>query len=1338
MKQLMPKIFSIVLILAMGISFLPANRVSAAPTPVFINEIHYDNTGTDSGEAIEVAGPAGTDLAGWSLVLYNGSGGASYGTTSLSGSIPDLGGGYGVVVVNYPSNGIQNGSPDGMALVDAGNTVIQFLSYEGTFAATNGPANGMTSVDIGVSENGTGPVGDSLQLTGTGTAYEDFTWAAEAPNTFGAFNTGQSFSTPSAPFINEIHYDNTGADSGEAIEIAGPAGTNLAGWSLVLYNGNGGAPYDTTSLSGLIPDLGGGYGVVVVNYPSNGIQNGSPDGMALVNASNTVVQFLSYEGTFTAVGGPADGLLSVDIGVSENGSGPVGDSLQLTGTGTAYQDFTWAAEAPNTFGAFNTGQFFGTGPSNPTGTGAADPDMVKAGDTTLLSVEVTPGENPPSSGLAVSCDLSAIGGSSTQAFFDDGSNGDVTGGDNTFSYQATVAAGTTAGDKTLGCTIGDAESRSGSASIALNVYEILPIGTVNGAVGDTDDGTTHRSPYAPPSGNGSGQTVVVQGVIYEKTLQATSFGTPYQGFFIQNTAATADGDPNTSDGLFVFMNTFSDLIDGYVPVVGDEVVISGKISEYYNMTEMSSATLIGPVVRSGVDIDAELPPVVVNPPDNLSDANRYWERLQGMRVQAPQNSIVLGGRNVFSPSDAEFWVARPDSTIAQRMDAYTRRAFRDAHPLDDNYNPDNWDGNGYRILLGSLGIKATLGDDQALIAPARTFDTVTNSPIGGLNYTFSKYRIEITDQPTLSDGVDPAANNPPTTFNRSLGYSIVDYNLENLYDYRDNPFSGCDFTGDSGCSNAGTPYIAPVSPPYDYVPASDAAYQARLNDIALQIINDLHSPDILMVQEVENQDICKVSGGAMVCNLTDNSDADGQPDDLQDLALKIASLGGPTYAAAFDSDSSDLRGILPAFMYRTDRVELASPAGDPILGGSPAIPGYTAVPYDSDVSNPKTLNAELPTGISACETNWVFPRAPDIGLFRIYSTSVGSGSFQEVYLINNHFKSGPDTCVTHRTEQAKYNAALVAFLQAAEPNARIIVGGDLNVYPRPDDPFAPIGQPGSSDQLGALYDPSLGLKNMWEVLVDQTPEAAYSYVYVGMAQTLDQMFVNEPVLADLEQFHSIHINSDFPADYPDDVARGTSDHDPQLIGLSLIPQCNGLPATIVGTPGDDIIHGTNGNDVIVGLGGNDIIYGGNGNDVICGNAGNDTLYGGNGNDVLLGGTGNDVLDGANGDDTLYGGDGIDTLDGGNDNDSLNGGRGDDILNGGNGNDLLIGEIGSDILTGGNGNDILNGGIGNDTLIGNNGNDTLIGGLGADSFSGGNGKDIFSDFNAGQGDTSDGT
>src|SRR5512138_2634416 len=115
MNKHLSKMFSAITILALMLMALPMGSVLAAPTAVFINEIHYDNVSTDAGEAIEIAGPAGTDLTGWSLVLYNGSGGASYNTTALSGLIPDLGDGYGVVVINYPVNGVQNGSPDGIA-----------------------------------------------------------------------------------------------------------------------------------------------------------------------------------------------------------------------------------------------------------------------------------------------------------------------------------------------------------------------------------------------------------------------------------------------------------------------------------------------------------------------------------------------------------------------------------------------------------------------------------------------------------------------------------------------------------------------------------------------------------------------------------------------------------------------------------------------------------------------------------------------------------------------------------------------------------------------------------------------------------------------------------------------------------------------------------------------------------------------------------------------------------------------------------------------------------------------------------------------------------------------
>ncbi len=230
-----------------GISYLHA---FAQTEPVFINEIHYDNTGTDAGEAIEIAGPAGTDLTGWSLVLYNGSNGAVYRTNVLSGVIPDLQNGFGAIFVTYPTDGIQNGSPDGMALVDASNSVIQFLSYEGTVTGVGGAANGMTSTDIGVSEGSSTPVGYSLQLTGAGSMYGDFTWTASSPNTFGAINSGQTFGVvgPADPVINEFVANHVGTDTNEYIEIFGDPGTDYSAFSLLQLEGD----FTSTGATGLI------------------------------------------------------------------------------------------------------------------------------------------------------------------------------------------------------------------------------------------------------------------------------------------------------------------------------------------------------------------------------------------------------------------------------------------------------------------------------------------------------------------------------------------------------------------------------------------------------------------------------------------------------------------------------------------------------------------------------------------------------------------------------------------------------------------------------------------------------------------------------------------------------------------------------------------------------------------------------------------------------------------------------------------------------------------------------------------------------------------------------
>ncbi len=164
----------------------------------WINELHYDNVGSDTGEFVEIAGPAGTDLNGWEIRLYNGGNQKPYSPIiNLAGILADSGNGFGFIAFEAP--GIQNGSPDGLALIDDNNSVIQFLSYEGVFTALTGAAAGRESEDIGVEESdATTSEGHSLQLGGVGSSYSDFTWRSPLEATPGAANRNQSFATTAA------------------------------------------------------------------------------------------------------------------------------------------------------------------------------------------------------------------------------------------------------------------------------------------------------------------------------------------------------------------------------------------------------------------------------------------------------------------------------------------------------------------------------------------------------------------------------------------------------------------------------------------------------------------------------------------------------------------------------------------------------------------------------------------------------------------------------------------------------------------------------------------------------------------------------------------------------------------------------------------------------------------------------------------------------------------------------------------------------------------------------------------------------------------------------------
>ena len=217
--------------------------------------------------------------------------------------------------------------------------------------------------------------------------------------------------------INEIHYDNVSGDVMEFIEVAVPVGggLTLSEYSLDLYNGSGGASYDTKTLDQFtLGNSDASYDYYTYTYPTNGIQNGGPDGMALSNNSTMMLcEFLSYEGTFTATSGPADMVMSTDIGVSEPGA--IGESLQLIGG-------SWTGPVDDTPGDTNmaTCAITGVGVTNETCNGTSfEYDVtftVVGGSGTYEVIDVTNGNAILGSGSSSPITISIPNNTSTTTF----------------------------------------------------------------------------------------------------------------------------------------------------------------------------------------------------------------------------------------------------------------------------------------------------------------------------------------------------------------------------------------------------------------------------------------------------------------------------------------------------------------------------------------------------------------------------------------------------------------------------------------------------------------------------------------------------------------------------------------------------------------------------------------------------------------------------------------------------------------------------------------------------------------------------------------------------------
>jgi predicted extracellular nuclease len=264
----------------------------------------------------------------------------------------------------------------------------------------------------------------------------------------------------------------------------GTVAVDITGWSVQYASVTGSfGTTNITPLTGtvapgayyLIQEAAGAGGTVDLQSPdaTGSIpMSGSNGKVALVNTTTAltgtcptagVVDFLGFGPTANCSETTPTASLSNTTAALRNDNG-------ATDTDNNSLDFTIGAPAPRTL---------------PGGSGLATPASGLTGASTLLTVTVTPGTSPASSGITVTADLSTIGGSATQAFYDDATNGDVTAADNTFSFQ-TTATGAPA-SLLLPATITDGQSRSGATTIAYQITSPnLVVSSTNPADAATD------------------------------------------------------------------------------------------------------------------------------------------------------------------------------------------------------------------------------------------------------------------------------------------------------------------------------------------------------------------------------------------------------------------------------------------------------------------------------------------------------------------------------------------------------------------------------------------------------------------------------------------------------------------------------------------------------------------------------------------------------------------------------------------------------------------------------------------------------------------------------------
>ncbi len=322
-------------------------------------------------------------------------------------------------------------------------------------------------------------------------------------------------------------------------------------------------------------------------------------------------------------------------------------------------------------------------------------------------------------------------------------------------------------------------------------------------------GTTGTAPACStiPLIQGTGNSSPCLG--HRDDIKGCITGVTARGFYFQD--VTGDGDPSSSDGIYVYFYKGWTNPNNYQP--GDAVSVSGSVTEYYDTTEFAnSGSDPLSVTRTG---SCALPdPVAISPiADPNADPMDLYERYEGMRVKMSFNGFVVGPTKRFI---SDHPAGDPEiAFVDQSSSIYGQRVFEADYP---GYRGENYISGAFDKDLPDVDF----GDSIA-----------ATDLTGVLGYQFDKYALILDGQMTQTLTVTDDADTEDAESAAADGeFTLCTFNIENMFDTID------DGDGDMG----------------DWVPADVTEYNRMLEKRAKAIVNNLSNCTVIGVQEVEGKD----------------------------------------------------------------------------------------------------------------------------------------------------------------------------------------------------------------------------------------------------------------------------------------------------------------------------------------------------------------------------------------------------------------------------------------------------------------------------------------------------